>query len=103
MKTLEDVRIKAAEFVAKRNWQAFQTPKNLCMALSVEVAELVEHFQWLTEAESKQLDATATQAVTDEIADVQLYLVRIADELGINILDAVAQKTKKNEQKYPVS
>lgn len=101
MKTLEDIRERAARFALERDWQQFQSPKNLAMALSVEVAELLEHFQWLGEAQSRELDARQLQRVAEEIADVQLYLVRIADELGIDILQAVARKVEINEKKYP--
>ncbi|MBT8139176.1 MAG: nucleotide pyrophosphohydrolase [Gammaproteobacteria bacterium] len=101
MKSLEDIRQRAAAFAAERDWQQFQSPKNLAMALSVEVSELLEHFQWLSEAQSRELDAEQLQAVADEIADVQLYLVRLADELGVDILQAVARKAVLNEAKYP--
>ncbi len=102
MKTLEDIRERAARFALERDWQQFQSPKNLTMALSVEVAELMEHFQWRTEAESRELDEQVRLQVVDEIADVQLYLVRLADELDVDIFAAVAQKAEKNEEKYPV-
>ena len=101
MKTLEDVREYSAHFASERNWQKFQTPKNIAMALSVEVAELL-HFQWLTAEQSRALDAESLQKVAHEIADVQLYLVRIADELNIDILKAVADKVRLNEKKYPL-
>lgn len=102
MKTLEDIRQRAAKFADDRDWQQFQSPKNLAMALSVEVAELLEHFQWLTEAQSKNLKPEMLAEVADEIADVQLYLVRLADELNIDIVRSVANKADKNELKYPV-
>lgn len=101
MKTLDDIRHRAAEFARERDWQQFQSPKNLAMALSVEAAELLEHFQWLTQEQSLALDESTKAAVADEIADVQLYLVRLADELGIDIISAVAVKADKNELKYP--
>ena len=102
MKTLEDIRLRSAKFANDREWQPFQSPKNLAMALSVEVAELLEHFQWLTESESRSLDNRVAEQVADEIADVQLYLVRLADELNIDIVEAVVNKVEKNEKKYPV-
>lgn len=101
MKDIEAIRQRVATFAKERNWEQFHSPKNLAMALSVEAAELLEHFQWLTEAESRDLDETARAAVSDEIADVQVYLVRIADQLGIDILTAVANKMEKNAEKYP--
>lgn len=101
MKDLEAVRQHVVEFASERDWEQFHSPKNLAMALSVEVAELMEHFQWLSEAQSRELDETTLAAVADEIADVQVYLVRIADTLGVNILAAVKTKMEKNAQKYP--
>ncbi len=103
MKTLDDIRQRAAHFASERDWQQFHTPKNLAMALSVEVAELLEHFQWLSAAQSSELDAQTRQAVAHEIADVQLYLVRLADELDIDIIQAVEHKAELNEKKYPVA
>jgi len=73
------------EFVEARNWERFHAPKNLVMALSVEVAELLEHFQWLTNEESDALDAAKRSEVADEIADVQIYLLELADRLGIDV------------------
>jgi len=101
MKDLEAVRQRVASFAKERDWEQFHSPKNLAMALSVEVAELMEHFQWLNEAQSRELDEATLAAVTDEIADVQVYLVRIADTLGVDILSAVKTKMEKNAQKYP--
>lgn len=89
-------------FVADRDWAQFHSPKNLAMALSVEAAELVEHFQWLTEEQSRTLDAAARAPVADELADVLLYLVRIADELGIDLHAAATAKMVRNAEKYPV-
>lgn len=90
------------DFAEKREWTQFHSPKNLAMALAVEAAELLEHFQWLTEAESTELEPERLSAVADEIADVQLYLIRLADRLNVDIPNAVAEKTRKNEAKYPV-
>ncbi len=90
------------QFAAERDWEQVHSPKNLVMAMSVEMAELLEHFQWLTEDASQQLDDQTLAAVADEIADVQIYLVRLADRLGIDILEATERKFHKNAQKYPV-
>ena len=90
------------EFTKEREWGAFHSPKNLAMALSVESAELLELFQWMTEDESKNLDTKTLSEVADEIADVQWYLLRIADQLGIDIPTAAKQKMEKNRIKYPV-
>lgn len=101
MQDLESVRNRLREFAAVRDWDQFHSPKNLAMALSVEASELVECFQWLTEEQSRSLNVEQLAAVTDEIADVQLYLIRLADKVGVDIATAIEQKIKKNEAKYP--
>ena len=102
MNNLEAIRNRLREFSDARDWDQFHSPKNLSMALSVEVSELVECFQWLTEDQSRSLTDEQLSDISDEIADVQLYLVLLADKLGIDISIAVDQKIKKNEEKYPV-
>ena len=102
MKDLTELKQALRQFTHERDWQQFHSPKNLVMALSVEASELLECFQWLTEAQSKNLDTEQKQAVQEEIADVMCYLVRLADTLDIDILDAVAKKMVKNTEKYPV-
>jgi dCTP diphosphatase len=99
---LNRIRLLARRFVQDRNWQTFQTPKNLAMAMIVEASELVEHFQWLTPEQSRSLDPAARQEVADELADVLIYLVRIADELDMDLASAALEKLEKNERKYPV-
>lgn len=89
------------DFAAERDWEQFHAPKNLAMALAVEAAELMEHFQWLSEEQTRSLAPEQLAAVAEEIADVQLYLVRLADRLGVDILQAVKSKTQKNEARYP--
>ena len=101
MDKLEELKSQLQDFADARDWDQFHSPKNLSMALSVEASELVECFQWLTEAQSQNLTPEQKQAVVDEIADVQVYLLRLATKLDINILDAVEQKMLKNEAKYP--
>ncbi len=101
MTELEQLRLKLREFAAERDWDQFHSPKNLAMALSVEASELVECFQWLTEEQSRALSAEQLAAVTDEIADIQLYLIRLADKLDVDIRKAVSAKFRKNEAKYP--
>jgi NTP pyrophosphatase (non-canonical NTP hydrolase) len=101
MESLEDLKQALRKFAAERDWDQFHSPKNIAMALSVEVAELLEHFQWMTEEESKNLDEETLNAVAEEIADVQNYLVRLADKVGVDILDATAKKIVKNAEKYP--
>lgn len=90
-------------FAAERDWEQFHSPKNLVMALSVEAAELVEIFQWLTEAQSTDLDERTLAAVAEEIADVQIYLARLADRVGIDIPKAVEEKLVLNARKYPAN
>jgi len=102
MTEMERLRDQMREFARLRDWDQFHSPKNLAMALSVEVAELVENFQWLTEEQSRRLDAKAQAAVRAEIADVLLYLVRLGDQLGIDPVAAAQRKLVENAQKYPV-
>ncbi len=92
------------EFAEARDWAQFHSPKNLVMALSGEVGELNEIFQWMTEADSfKAASSEATaKAVRDEIADVALYLIRLSDVLGIDLNEAVSSKLTTNAAKYPV-
>ena len=90
------------KFAQKRDWAQFHSPKNLAMALSVEVAEIVEHFQWLTQAESNNLDPVKLAEIKGEIADVLIYLTRLADRLGIDPVQAAEEKMQLNEKKYPV-
>ncbi len=90
------------QFAADRDWEQFHTPKNLVMALSGEVGELVEVFQWLTPEESSDLTGEARQNASDELADVAIYLVRLADTLGIDLGEAVAAKMAANELRYTV-
>jgi len=89
------------QFADERDWNQFHSPKNLAMALSVEAAELVEIFQWLTEAQSADPDSTTRAAIAEEIADVQIYLARLADRLDIDIPEAVDHKLALNARKYP--
>ena len=90
------------EFANERDWEQFHSPKNLAMALSVETAELLEHFQWMTEVESAKPTPEKLQQIQEEIGDVLIYLTRFADKLGIDPLDAAYKKLEINRQKYPV-
>jgi NTP pyrophosphatase (non-canonical NTP hydrolase) len=101
MRDLEELRQRVREFVAERDWDRFHSPKNLALALSVEAAELVELFQWLTEEESVALDAVRRQRAAEELADVLWFLVRIADRLDIDLLEAAEAKLAQNAKKYP--
>jgi dCTP diphosphatase len=95
------LRDKLRAFAAARDWDQFHSPKNLSMALMVEAAELMEHFQWLTEAQSAELPPEVKQAVGEELADILLYLVRLSDKLGIDLREAALLKLEKNAVKYP--
>ena len=98
---LRTLQQRLAAFAAARDWDQFHSPKNLAMALSVEASELVEEFQWLTEDESKALDAERRERVRLELADVFIYVLRLADKLGVDLARAAADKIALNEQKYP--
>jgi dCTP diphosphatase len=99
---LSQLRDALREFAAERDWDKFHSPKNLAAALSVEAAELLERFQWLTEDESRALPPAELARVRDEMADVLLYLTRLADKLDVNLLEAAREKMKANALKYPV-
>lgn len=98
---LEQLRLRISEFARERDWDQFHSPKNLAMALIVEAAELVEQFQWLKQSESRELSGEKLAAVEQELADILVYLVRIADQLGIDLLAAADRKIKSNAAKYP--
>ena len=89
------------DFAQARNWEPYHSPKNLASALSVEAAELLEHFKWLTEAQSRSLPADKRAEIGTEIADVLLYLLQLADKLGIDVIEAARSKMVLNAQKYP--
>ncbi len=99
--SVEDLSGAIDTFVKERDWEQFHSPKNLAMALSVEVAEIVEHFQWLTEQESQNLSAEKLAEVREEIGDVMIYLTELANKLGVDPLEAAKAKMIINEQKYP--
>jgi len=96
-----DLQERLRQFADERDWEPFHSPKNLAMALSVEAAELLEHFQWLSEAESANVGEQARAEIAAEIADIQIYLAMIAGKLGIDIDQAVDEKIAANALKYP--
>jgi NTP pyrophosphatase (non-canonical NTP hydrolase) len=102
MTELESLRDKLRCFADDRNWDQFHSPKNLASALAVEAAELLEPFQWLTEEQSRNLAPAQMAAVRDEMADVLIYLVRLADKLNVGLFDAAEEKIRRNAEKYPV-
>jgi dCTP diphosphatase len=92
------------QFVVDREWQRYHTPKNVAIALSVEVSELLEHFQWMEELSADEIreDTDVFERIKEEFADSMIYLLRFADLMGIDIEQSVAEKIKKNKQKYPI-
>jgi dCTP diphosphatase len=98
---MQELILQLREFARERKWEQFHSPKNLSMALSVEVSEIMEHFQWLTEEQSKQLDSIKLEKVKDEIGDVLIFLTNLADKLGIDPVKAAKDKIEKNKKKYP--
>jgi len=99
--SLEQLNQRLKAFAVSRDWEQFHSPKNLSMALIAECAELVEHFQWLTEAQSLQLPADKKEAVSLEMADILIYLIRCAERLDIDLVDAANRKIEINERRYP--
>lgn len=89
-------------FAAERDWDQFHSPKNLAVALSVEAAELLEHFQWLTDEQSAALSPETRAGVSEELADVLLYLIRLADRLDLDLIACATEKLRRNAEKYPV-
>jgi len=101
-KELEELRDILRQFAADRDWDQFHSPKNLASALTVEAAELLEQFQWLTEEQSCNLSVDAKAKVSEELADILIYLVRTADKLDVDLLAAARDKIAKNAVKYPI-
>lgn len=101
--SLRDIAQQLDQFARDRDWQQFHSPKNLASALVVEAGELLEHFQWLTEAQSRALTPEKRDAVGAEVADVLLYLIQLSSSLGIDPIAAARAKLALNELKYPVA
>ena len=99
---LEALREELRVFAKERDWEKFHSPKNLASALSVEASELLEIFQWLTPEESSSLCKADLERASEELGDVLIYLVRLADTLGIDLADSARRKLEKNKAKYPV-
>lgn len=98
---LTALKQRLRDFAQARDWDQFHAPKNLAVALSVEAAELVEHFQWLTEQQSTSLSLETRQQVALEMADVFIYLLRLADKLDVDLISAAWHKIDINESRYP--
>jgi len=102
MNEIETILGRIREFADERDWEPFHSPKNMSMALSVEASELLEHFQWMTQGESREIQGEKKQEVSEEVADVFLYLLRMCDQLDIDLIKVANQKIDKNAIKYPV-
>ena len=100
--SIDALRARVNEFVEERDWTQFHSPKNLAMAMIVEAGEVVEHFQWMTEQESKDLDDEKKAQVGQELSDTFVYLLRIAEVCGIDLIEAANKKIDLNAKKYPV-
>jgi NTP pyrophosphatase (non-canonical NTP hydrolase) len=100
---ISSLQEKLRKFARERDWEQFHNPKNLVMALTVEAGELQEIFQWLTEQQSSDLDVQQRQRVQEEMADVLLYLCRLADVMNIDLHEAALAKLRRNAEKYPVN
>lgn len=99
---IKDIQQKLRQFAQDRDWEQFHSPKNLATALAIEAAELLEPFQWLKEEESRKLNSSDAALVKEEIADVLIYLLRLADQLDIDLEVAVEEKMRLNAEKYPI-
>ena len=102
MSRIDELARRVERFAEERDWQQFHSPKNLAMALTVEAAELQEHFQWLTQEQSRELSAEKLAAVEAEMGDVLIYLLRLADRLGVDLVAAAERKMDVNARNYPV-
>jgi dCTP diphosphatase len=100
--SLEGLRDALRQFASDRDWNQFHSPKNLAIALSVEAAELLEHFQWTPDAASENVSSDQKAGIREEVADVFIYLIRLADKLEIDLLAAASEKIRLNAEKYPV-
>ena len=100
--TLESLREDISQFARDRDWEQFHSPKNLAIGLSVEASEILEHFQWLSQEESGDLPNNTREAVRLELADVFIYLIRLADTMDVDLLEAAQEKIKLNAERYPV-
>ncbi len=102
MSQIETLLGRIQKFAEERDWEQFHSPKNISMALAVEASELLEHFQWMSQEESRNIQGDKKQEVADEVADVFLYLLRMCEQLDIDLIEAANQKIDKNAIKYPV-
>ena len=99
---LADLKEAIARFARERDWEQFHTPKNLAVGVAVEAAEILEIFQWLTDEQSRRLGAPQKEHLADELADTYIYLLKLAEAFGIDLVEAARRKLVKNAKKYPV-
>lgn len=99
--SLDQLSQRLLQFARERDWEQFHSPKNLAMALAGEAGELLEHFQWLSEPQSQQLTDDKKDAVALEMADILIYLLRLAERLDVDLVDAAYRKVAINEARYP--
>lgn len=99
--SLDQLNARLLQFARERDWEQFHSPKNLAMALAGEAGELLEHFQWLTESQSSALPADKKREVAHEMADILVYLIRLAERLDVDLISAVDEKIAINERRYP--
>lgn len=102
MSDIDQLLTRIRNFADERDWGQFHSPKNISMALSVEASELLEHFQWMSQHDSKNVSAEKKAEVADEAADVFLYLLRLCDEMDIDLVETANSKIDKNAVKYPI-
>ena len=103
MSDLSEITLKIRDFRDTRDWMQFHNPKNLACSIVIEAAELLEHFQWKTFEESEEVARDRCEEIAQEIADVAIYLIELADNLGINLIQAIEEKLSANEARYPAS
>ena len=99
--TLQDLKVRMAEFVRERDWEQFHSPKNLAMSIAIEAAELMEHFQWMTVEDSKNLKPEHLVDIGEELADIIIYSLSLSNTLGLDLSQTVLDKMVKNSRKYP--
>ncbi len=99
--TLQQLKERMADFVRERDWEQYHTPKNLSMSIAIEAAELMEHFQWLTVEASKRLPVDALTDIGEELADIVIYSLSLANTLQLDLAETVSRKMDKNIRKYP--
>ncbi len=103
--TVEELKKKVCEFRDARNWLKYDTPRSLAISITVEAAELLEHFQWKNDEQLRDVlkDRTGEEEVSDELADVIIYCLGFSDVLGIDVSEAISRKLRKNGEKYPIA